>query len=104
MTPTRTPFPILASCLSWLLAVAIFQVAPAMENPVTDGQRVVTLFGTAGLLVAYDMNGELLWTKDLGLLDSGHFYAPAVQKSSYFYAKHRAQELLTIATFCAQAE
>ena len=51
----------------------------ASSTPVTDGQHVVTLFGTAGLLVAYDMNGELLWQKDLGLLDSGHFYAPAVQ-------------------------
>ncbi len=51
----------------------------ASSTPVTDGRRVVALFGTAGLLVTYDMDGELLWEKDLGLLDSGHFYAPAVQ-------------------------
>ncbi len=51
----------------------------ASSTPVTDGQHVVALFGTAGLLVAYGMDGELLWEKDLGVLDSGHFYAPAVQ-------------------------
>ena len=51
----------------------------ASSTPVTDGRHVVALFGTAGLLVAYGMDGELLWEKDLGVLDSGHFYAPAVQ-------------------------
>ncbi|MFP6649508.1 MAG: tetratricopeptide repeat protein [Pirellulaceae bacterium] len=40
MTPTRIPCSILASCLAWLLAVAIFQVASAMENPDTDGERL----------------------------------------------------------------
>jgi outer membrane protein assembly factor BamB len=34
-------------------------------SPVTDGQRVVASFGSAGL-VCYDLNGNPLWTRDLG--------------------------------------
>ena len=46
----------------------------ASSTPVTDGRRVVVLFGTVGVLAAYDMNGRLLWKKDLGLIDSGWFF------------------------------
>ena len=46
----------------------------AISTPATDGQRLVVLFGTAGLLLTYDLSGELLWKKDLGLLDAGHLY------------------------------
>ncbi|MBI4474902.1 MAG: PQQ-binding-like beta-propeller repeat protein [Acidobacteria bacterium] len=51
----------------------------ASPTPVTDGRRVVVLFGTAGILAAYDMNGQLLWKKDLGVLDNGFFFDPTVQ-------------------------
>ena len=51
----------------------------ASSTPVTDGRRVVVLFGTAGVLAAYDMDGGLLWKKDLGLLDSGWFFDSTVQ-------------------------
>ncbi len=37
----------------------------ANPTPATDGQRVVVLFATGGLH-AYDMDGRLLWEKDLG--------------------------------------
>jgi outer membrane protein assembly factor BamB len=36
----------------------------------TDGTRVIAFFGSEGLY-AYDFNGELLWSRDLGVLDSG---------------------------------
>jgi len=36
----------------------------------TDGKRLVAFFGSQGLFV-YDLQGELLWKKDLGVLDSG---------------------------------
>lgn len=36
----------------------------------TDGTRVIAFFGSEGLF-AYDFNGELLWRKDFGVLDSG---------------------------------
>ena len=51
----------------------------ASSTPVTDGRHVVVLFGTAGVLACYDMDGNLLWQKDLGLLDSGWFYDATVQ-------------------------
>jgi hypothetical protein len=37
-------------------------------TPVTDGERVIASYGSAGL-VCYDMDGKLLWTYDVGKLD-----------------------------------
>lgn len=37
----------------------------AAETPVTDGKRVYAYFGMTGLF-CYDMDGKLLWKKDLG--------------------------------------
>ena len=51
----------------------------ASSTPATDGRRVVVLFGTAGVLAAYDMNGRLLWKNDVGLLDNGWFFDPTIQ-------------------------
>ncbi len=45
----------------------------ANPTPVTDGRHVVALFGPQGLF-CYDVNGNLLWSKDLGDLSSGWFY------------------------------
>ena len=50
----------------------------ANPTPAVDGQRVVVSFGSEGLY-AYDLDGELLWKKDLGLLDSGFYTVPAAQ-------------------------
>ena len=38
----------------------------ASNAPATDGQRVYAFFGSRGLFV-YDLNGKLLWEKDLGI-------------------------------------
>ena len=38
----------------------------ASETPVTDGERVYAYFGTLGVIAALDLNGNLVWTKDLG--------------------------------------
>ena len=38
----------------------------ASNAPATDGQRVYAFFGSRGLFV-YDLDGKLLWQKDLGL-------------------------------------
>jgi putative pyrroloquinoline-quinone binding quinoprotein/ankyrin repeat protein/uncharacterized protein DUF3471/putative pyrroloquinoline-quinone-binding quinoprotein len=51
----------------------------ASSTPVTDGRRVVAVFGSAGVLVAWDFNGKELWRVDLGALDSGWFFDPAFQ-------------------------
>ncbi len=50
----------------------------ANSTPATDGNRIVALFGSEGLF-CYDMDGELLWKKDLGVLDSAFFQAPEAQ-------------------------
>lgn len=40
----------------------------ATETPLTDGERVYAYFGMAGVY-CYDLNGEQLWQKDLGVYD-----------------------------------
>jgi outer membrane protein assembly factor BamB len=42
----------------------------ANSTPVTDGKYVVALFGSEGL-DCYDLNGNLKWKKDLGVLNPG---------------------------------
>src|SRR5688572_3662281 len=44
----------------------------------TDGERIVAFFGSEGLH-AFDMKGNLLWKKDLGVLDAGYYLAPEAQ-------------------------
>ena len=51
----------------------------ASSTPVTDGKRIVAVFGSAGVLIAWDFNGKELWRVDLGALDSGWFFDPAFQ-------------------------
>jgi len=51
-----------------------FKSTQANSTPVTDGKRVVALFGTIGLLVGFDFDGKELWRSDLGILDAGWFY------------------------------
>jgi outer membrane protein assembly factor BamB len=47
-------------------------------TPATDGKRVVAFFGSEGLY-AYDLEGKLLWKKDLGVLKSGPYNAPELE-------------------------
>jgi outer membrane protein assembly factor BamB len=51
----------------------------ANSTPATDGTHVVALFGSIGLLTAWDMDGAPLWTADVGVLDSGWFFDPTYQ-------------------------
>ena len=53
--------------------------AQANSTPVTDGKRVVAVFGSIGMLAAWDVNGKPLWTKDIGVIDSGWFFDPGYQ-------------------------
>lgn len=50
----------------------------ANPTPAVDGKHVVASFGSEGLY-AYDFDGELLWKKDLGVLDAGFFRVPDAQ-------------------------
>ena len=42
----------------------------ANSTPATDGKYLVAFFGSEGLF-CFDVNGKLLWQKDLGVLDGG---------------------------------
>lgn len=50
----------------------------ANSTPATDGKHLVVLFGAEGLY-CYDLDGKLLWKKDIGMLDGGWFYDPDYQ-------------------------
>ncbi len=50
----------------------------ANSTPATDGNYVVAFFGSEGLY-CYDMDGNLAWKKDFGLLDSAFFMVPSAQ-------------------------
>ncbi|MGB7220601.1 MAG: PQQ-binding-like beta-propeller repeat protein [Vicinamibacterales bacterium] len=50
---------------------AHFKNGHASATPMTDGERVYVSFGTRGLL-ALDLDGKLLWTRDLGPMDAYH--------------------------------
>lgn len=44
----------------------------ATESPATDGERVFTFFATTGTLVAWDLDGNELWKKELGSYPAGN--------------------------------
>ena len=48
------------------------------STPATDGKRIVALFGSEGLF-CFDMDGQLIWKKDLGPLDAGYYQVPSAQ-------------------------
>ena len=47
----------------------------ANPTPATDGEHLVVSFGSEGLF-ALDLDGNLLWQRDLGILDGGWSTAP----------------------------
>jgi outer membrane protein assembly factor BamB len=47
----------------------------ANATPATDGRRVVAFFGSQGLY-GFDVDGRLLWKKDLGVLNTGAYDLP----------------------------
>ncbi|MDA8018214.1 MAG: PQQ-binding-like beta-propeller repeat protein [Thermoanaerobaculia bacterium] len=55
-----------------------FKATQANSTPATDGKIVVAMLGSEGLF-AWDMDGKLLWKKDLGTLDVGWFYDPSYE-------------------------
>jgi len=47
-------------------------------TPATDGKHVAAFFGSEGLYV-YDMDGNLKWKKNFGVLDAGYYRVPDAQ-------------------------
>ncbi len=50
----------------------------ANSTPATDGTHIVTFFGSEGLF-CFDMQGGLVWRKDLGKLHAGPYNAPDLE-------------------------
>jgi len=50
----------------------------ASATPATDGRYLIALLGTEGLF-CFDMEGELRWRTDVGLLDVGYWGEPEYQ-------------------------
>jgi len=50
----------------------------AASTPATDGEHIAVFFGSEGLHV-FDADGERLWEREFGVLDSGFFRAPSAQ-------------------------
>ena len=50
----------------------------ASASPATDGRIVVAWFGSQGIY-AYDLNGDLRWSVDLGRVDMGAYDIPAYE-------------------------
>jgi len=47
-------------------------------TPATDGKYLVVHFGSEGLY-CYDLNGNLIWKKDMGILNPGPYTDPGVE-------------------------
>jgi outer membrane protein assembly factor BamB len=48
------------------------------STPATNGKYIVAYFGSEGMF-CFDMEGELVWKKDLGAMDAGYFQVPTAQ-------------------------
>ncbi len=71
----------------------------ASETPVTDGQRIYAWFGMHGLY-CYDMDGKLLWQKDLGIFktlnDWGTGSSPVLYNNTlYIQMDNEEQSFIT---------
>ncbi len=50
----------------------------ANPTPATDGKRVVVSFGSDGLY-AFDLDGKLLWQRDLGIIETSAYNVPGYE-------------------------
>jgi outer membrane protein assembly factor BamB len=48
------------------------------STPATDGKRIVAIFGSEGIF-CFDVDGKLVWKRDLGPMDAGYFASPTAQ-------------------------
>jgi outer membrane protein assembly factor BamB len=66
----------------------------ANSTPVTDGERIVVLFGTVGVLATYDRDGKELWRRQIPVLEAndpqsgtaewGHASSPVIWNDRVF--------------------
>ena len=79
----------------------------ASETPVTDGKRLYAYFGMTAV-VAYDLDGKLLWKKDLGVYPMqggwGTSSAPVVHDGLLFLQIDNEKESFVVALDAATGE
>jgi outer membrane protein assembly factor BamB len=51
----------------------------ASSTPATDGQYIVVVFGSIGVIACYDAAGKELWQRNIGIIDNGWFFDPTYQ-------------------------
>ena len=73
----------------------------ASETPVTDGERVYVYFGSIGLVAALDMNGNPVWTKDVGAFNTqvelGTGTSPVLYKDRLFVVNDNTTQSFMVA-------
>ncbi|MCA9214847.1 MAG: PQQ-like beta-propeller repeat protein [Planctomycetales bacterium] len=72
----------------------------ASSSPTTDGERLFVWFGSAGLF-CYDLNGEKLWDRDLGEVETrlsfGEGSSPVVHENRLVLVRdHEGQSVITV--------
>jgi outer membrane protein assembly factor BamB len=79
----------------------------ASETPVTDGKRVYVYFGMTGLF-CYDMDGTLVWEKDLGAFETqrgwGTGSSPVLYKDKLYVVVDSEQQSFLVALDAASGE
>jgi outer membrane protein assembly factor BamB len=79
----------------------------ASETPVTDGKRIYVYFGMTGLY-CYDMDGALLWEKDLGAFETqrgwGTGSSPVLYKDKLYVVVDNEQQSFLVALDAASGD
>ena len=79
----------------------------ASETPVTDGERIFVYFGMTGLY-CYDMDGALLWEKDLGAFETqrgwGTGSSPLLYKDKLYVIVDNEQQSFLLALDAASGD
>jgi outer membrane protein assembly factor BamB len=70
----------------------------ANATPLTDGKHIVTVLGTVGLITCHDVDGNLVWKKDIGVRNVGWFWDPDYQWG------HSSSPILYGDTFILQSD
>ena len=70
----------------------------ANATPLTDGKHIVTVLGAVGLITCHDVDGNLVWKKDIGVRNVGWFWDPDYQWG------HSSSPILYGDTFILQSD
>jgi hypothetical protein len=80
----------------------------ASETPVTDGERLYVYFGTIGLVAALDMDGDVVWSRELGVFNGrqrfGTAASPALHDGRLFVVNDNTTQSFLTALDAATGE